>query len=543
MTITKKNLIVTIVVASLVVAIAFLGIQAIRPTQEVQDPPAIPAEEIPAEEIPAEEIPAEEQKVDTLFEETFRFSFMSNIWEPHPIEGNPIFDELMKRTNTEIEFHWFPAAGYPERVTATLASGILPDMIAGAGIPILIDQGAIIPLDDLLEKHGQNILNHVSEDMVRVRQIRDGKIYHLPMMFGLRNAFAMQIRKDWLENVGIDEIPETWDEWKTVWRAFRDQDANEDGDPTNEVPFAGDVFGLMPAFGINIGARTGFVVDDEGNYTLMYELPEFRLALEELRALYEEGLLDKEFATRGTWVDNLALERATHANLTGSMMTWAANTRTTSELLREINPRATLIGVPPIQGPQGRRGIAARVRTVGASAITIAAEDKAENIIKFFNYVFSEEGIRLMSYGIEGIHHEIVDDRPIIKLPYAEDFTSFRSAGLNFTPFPHVFLTDAFMQVTLGGKPFEEITETMRLFYDALHVGEDYFFDVVPVLSTRAFVEYQAGIFPVLEGLLARCIIGEISIDEFFYEYEKLKAVGLQEILDEGREAWQLLTR
>lgn len=537
MTIFKKKPIIAVIMASLLVVVVFLVIQLTRPAYVVQDPQAIPENDLPEEKIP------EEEKVDIPFEQTFKFSFMGNFWEPHPIEGNPIFDELMKRTNTEIEFHWFPAAGYPERVATTLVSGDLPDMIMGASITMLVDQGAIIPLDELLENYGPNIYNRMGDDIIRIRQIRDGKIYGIPTLFGLDHAFAMQIRKDWLENVGIDKIPETWDEWKTVWRAFRDQDANKDGDPDNEVPFAGDIFGLMPAFGINIDNRIGFVLDPGGNYTLMYELPEFRLALEELRYLYKEGLLDKEFATRGTWVDNFALERATHANLTGSMMTWAHNTRTTTELLREIDPRATLIGVPPIQGPQGKRGIPTRVRTIGSAAITVEAEDKAENIIKFFNYVFSEEGERLMSYGIEGRHHEIVEGLPVIKAPYNETFAGFRKAGLNFTPFPHVFSRDAFMQVTLGDKTREEMTEPIRILYDALHVGEDYFFDTVPVLPTGAFVEYQAGIFPVLEGLLARCIIGEISIDEFFYEYERLKAVGLQEILDEGREAWQKIAR
>jgi len=493
---------------------------------------------------PSEETNEGEEKNDTLFKETFKFSYMGSIWGDHPQEGNPIFDELMKRTNTEIEFQWYPAANYADKVSVTLASGNIPDMIAGASIPTLINEGAIIPLDELLEKHGQNILNSLKEeDYFHVRQVVDGKIYHIPFILDFDPAYAMQIRKDWLENVGIEKIPETWDEWKAAWRAFKEQDANGDGDPTNEIPYAGDIYSLLPAFGINVANKIGFTLDAEGNYTLMYELPEFKLFLEEMRALYKEGLLDKEFATRGTFVNNPELEKVAQANLAGSMMTWAANTRTTTEVLREIDPKATLIGVKPIQGPQGKRGIPSRVRVSGGAAITVAAEDKAENIIKFFNYVFSEEGIRLMSYGIEGVHHEIVDGKPVLKAPYNESFAELRKAGLNFTPFPHLFTEDAYMQVLLGGKTYEEISEPMKLFYDALYVGKEYFFTPIPVLNTKAYTEYQAQIFPKLEGLLAQCITGEISIEEFYSEYEKLKAVGLQEILNEGREAWKMLTK
>jgi len=483
---------------------------------------------------------SQEEESDTLFKETFRFSYMGSIWDPHPQDGSPVFDELMKRTNTEIEFRFYPSTNYQDKVAVTLASNDIPDMIYGASVPSLIDQGAIIPLDDLLEKYGQNILaNLTEEDYPYLRQAVDGKIYSLPFILDFKPAYSMQIRKDWLDNVGIDKIPDTWEEWKTVWRAFRDNDANGDGDSTNEVPYAGDIYSLMPAFGINVADRIGFVEDANGNYTLMYELPEFRKFLEEMRELYKEGLLDREFATRGTFVNNPELEKVAQANLAGSMMTWAANTRTTTEVLREIDPKATLMGVKPIQGPDGKRGIPARKRLSGAATITIAGEDKAENIIKFFNYVFSEEGIRLMSYGVEGLHHDIVDSKPVLKAPYNESFEAARKSGINFTPFPHLFTEDAYMQLTLQGKSYEELTEPMQLFYDALYVGEDYFFTSVPVLNTQAYTEKQAQIFPNLESLLARCVTDEISIDEFYSEYEKLKPIGLQDILDQGNEVWQ----
>lgn len=483
---------------------------------------------------------SQDEESDILFKETFKFSYMGSIWEPHPQDGNPIFDELMRRTNTEIDFRFYPSANYQDKVAVTLASGDIPDVIYGASVPWLIDQGAIIPLDELLEEHGQNILaNLTEEDYPYLRQAIDGKIYSLPFILDFKPAYAMQIRKDWLDNVGIDKIPETWEEWKTVWRAFRDQDANGDGDKTNEIPYAGDVYSLLPAFGINVADTIGFVEDADGNYTLMYELPEFRKFLEEMRALYKEGLLDKEFATRGTFVNSQELEKVAQANLAGSMMTWAANTRTTTEVLREIDPNATLIGVKPIQGPDGKRGIPARRRLSGSATITVAAEEKAENIVKFFNYVFSEEGIRLMSYGIEGEHHEIEDSKPVLKAPYNESFEAARKVGINFTPFPHLFTEDAYMQLTIQGKTYEELSEPMQLFYDALYVGEEYFFTPLPVLNTEAYTEKQAQIFPNLESLVAQCVTGDITVDEFYNQYEKLKPIGLQDILDQGNEAWQ----
>lgn len=472
------------------------------------------------------------------------FSYMGNIWDPHPQDGNPVFDEMMKRTNTHIDFQWYPNANYEEKVGVTLASNKIPDVIYGGNVPSLVEQGAIIPLDDLLEKHGQNILKAIGqEDLKFVRQANDGKIYHIPTILDFPPAYAMQIRKDWLTNVGIEKTPETWDEWKTAWKAFKEQDANGDGDATNEIPYAGDIYSLMPAFGLNVADKFGFVEDKDGNYTLAYELPEFRLFLEEMRNLYQEGILDKEFSTRGTFVNNTELEKVFQANLAGSGMTWAANTRTTTEVLREIDKNAALIGVKPVKGPEGHQGIPQRKRVSGSAAITIAGEEKAEDIIKFFDYIFSPEGEKLMSYGIEGVHHEMVDGKPQLKAPYNESFKTAREAGLNFTPLPHVFSGDAYMQLTLGGKKVEELSEPMKMFYDALTAGQDNFFVPTPVLSTEAYAEKQAMIFPKIESLMAECVIGKISVDDFYTEYAKLKPIGLQDILDQGNVAWKAISK
>lgn len=468
---------------------------------------------------------------------------MGTIWEPHPEEGNPIFDELMERTNTKIDFRFYPGTNYQEKVSTVLASDDIPDVIYGANTANLIDQGAIIPLDALLEEHGSNILRHLEKsDYPYLRQAIDGQIYNLPFILNSLPPYSMQIREDWLANVNIDKVPETWDEWIDTWKAFRDEDANGDGDPTNEVPYVGDVYSLLPSFGINVGNKIGFVEDADGNYTLMYELPEFRQYLEAMQTLYKDGLLDKEFATRGTYIDHDKLKEAMMSDIGGSCMSWANYTRDVTETMRETKPDAKLIGVKPIKGPDGKSGKQDSAPLSAVASITIGAEDKAEDIMRFFDYVFSDEGILLMSFGIEGVHHEIVDSEPVLKKPYNQTFVDAREAGLNFTPFPHLFSKDAFFQITFAGKTYEEASDDARLFYDASIIGEEDLFTVLPTLNTEAYTEKQAQIFPKLEGLLAQCVTGDLSVEQFYEEYEKLKPVGLQDILDQGNEAWKLVS-
>lgn len=62
-----------------------------------------------------------------------------------------------------------------------IASGDYPDVIVPEGqIDKLLDAGAFIPLDDLIEQYGPNIKRVYGPYMNKFRQ-KDGKIYHLPL--------------------------------------------------------------------------------------------------------------------------------------------------------------------------------------------------------------------------------------------------------------------------------------------------------------------------------------------------------------------------
>ena len=169
-------------------------------------------------------------------EDVTEFRIMSMIWGDHETslndEGsNEVLDELMRQTNTHITYEWFPADQYASRVATKIAEGDIPEVINGA-MTLLVDEGAALPLDDLLEEYGQNI-TAVYEDQpleaAKLRSTSDGQTYAIPFALIYPPAFSWNIRTDWLENVGIEEKPETWDDWYEVWEAFKTQDPNGDG--------------------------------------------------------------------------------------------------------------------------------------------------------------------------------------------------------------------------------------------------------------------------------------------------------------------------
>lgn len=478
------------------------------------------------------------------------FTIMSSIWGDHEKslnddDSNDILDEFMARTNTQITYRWFPADQYANRVTTTLAGDDIPEVINGA-MSLLINEGAALPLDDLLAEHGPNILAAYEDHAIeaaKLRSVIDGSTYAIPFALIYPPAYSWSIRTDWLENVGIDEKPETWDEWYEVWDAFKNEDPDGDGNPDTNIPYSGDIYSLMPAFGMNVANRNGIYIDENNNYTIAAESEYFQEYLETMRDMYDKGYLDPEFAQRGVYVDNVSLQDAINAGLVGSTYTWAEITRTATAGLGEVVEGATLEGIAPPTGPNGHSGLPSRAMITPTSVITIAAEqnENAADIVKYFDYMYTDEGTVLASYGIEGVHHEIVDGEPVLNEDIGATFVDARAAGLNFTPLAHHFDAAAYESIMLAGQSYEDSPRPTQIFYDALYVGEGQFFNQTPTMNTEAYMEYGTDVFSQLGSALAETVAGVISIDEFYERYENLKDSGLQEILDEGNEAWQAM--
>lgn len=160
-------------------------------------------------------------------------------------------------------------------------------------------------------------------------------------------------------------------------------------------------------------------------------------------------------------------------------------------------------------------------------------------IMNFYNFVYSAKGSKLTSYGISGKMNKTENGKTSILSPYVDDFSTARSNGINFTPFTHFFSGDAYLQITLGGKPTNQLDPATTQFYDGLMMNKPYLFTPSPIFVTKAYQEKQGQIMPKLTSLLDECVIGQISTDQFFAQYKTLKANGLQKIIDEGAAAYK----
>ncbi|MDO5795084.1 MAG: ABC transporter substrate-binding protein [Turicibacter sp.] len=225
-----------------------------------------------------------------------------------------IIQQLEEQSNIEIEWNNIPDADYSTKKNLMLASEDLPDAFWNSGFSDydLIkygSEGLIIPLNDLIEEYMPNLWAEMEKDPTIKSKLTapDGNIYSLPTIeeMGLsRSPFFTSINTQWLENLGL-EMPTTPEEFKEVLIAFRDQDANGNGNPNDEIPFSFmhmgwcmDIGDLMAAFGMPDNVQHRIVRDGEVIFTAVQD--EYKEALQYFHELYKEGLIDPESFTQDT---------------------------------------------------------------------------------------------------------------------------------------------------------------------------------------------------------------------------------------------------
>ena len=468
------------------------------------------------------------------------FSFFGAIWDPYK-ESSDIFDQWQADTGSTIDFEFVQEDSYDTQLAARVASQDLPDVIKkeDGNVNDLIAQGLLLPITDYLEEYMPNYMSRLKdEDMVFLTNADDGEIYGISLIVDNEAAYSTFIRSDWLSNVGL-ELPGTWDEWVAAWTAFKEQDANGNGDTTDEIPLAigYDSFYMFENFfGIN---SNGYFAVEDGKYIYDPENPKYEAFLDNMRDLYEAGILYQEFIT----CDDDQLDNIGAADTLGSTVTWAELAKNYSLACIENGDEDALYTcVTPVVGPNGDASIQARNKISRNTFFTIAAKDRLPEILKTFDYLYSPEGITLTNYGIEGVHYELVDGEPVVQAPYNESFRTARGYDLIPSIIPFDFLHESYMQYLMGGASYDELDAPGKSFVDGLNINDDYFYHAAPVFTTDAWTEH----FDLVEQQIAlrdNYIMGKISKDDYNAQYEQLKAAGLQEVIDAAQAAYDAVAK
>lgn len=223
-----------------------------------------------------------------------------------------------------ISWEWEGSKGYVQGLRLALSGGE-PIELCRPWDQILanelIESGKAVPMGDMLDEHFPTVYDFFSDqDFEVMRNGQGGDIHYLPQIAALNAARFGFIRRDWLDRVGLD-VPTTRRELVEVYRAFKSQDANGNGDPNDEIPVSGrellrwfdDLF-VMHGVAMWEGHPQWEWNEDEGILESSQVSDSMRMALEFINSLYEEGLMDQVMPVQpnADWTAKIANEKIGH---------------------------------------------------------------------------------------------------------------------------------------------------------------------------------------------------------------------------------------
>ena len=303
-----------------------------------------------------------------------------------------------------------------------LANGEYPDILMAtwftpSQVSMAIEAGAVLSLNDLIKTQGYNYRKVLEENpgYEKMLTANDGNIYtfmYTDAGVHKDSEYKMWYRPDWLKNLNL-EVPTTTQAFKDYLIAIRDNDANGNGDPSDEIPLMGFYGGrksdpicfLMNPF--ELYTDNYYYITDEGEIHFSAITDGWREGLKYIHDLYAEDLIDESTYVQDQSQFQALLNKPKEEAIIASFPFWFQGGLIDIKVLdwTEYEPLA------PLEGPTGLRQSAARFGGNFNMVGMISSQCKNPEVaFKFLDYFLSEEGTYLGHYGVEGETYVWVDE-------------------------------------------------------------------------------------------------------------------------------------
>lgn len=342
---------------------------------------------------------------------TYWVSFNSAALGVENFENLPPMKKLMERTGVNLKF-LHPISGMEsEQFNVMIASGDYPDIIEEdfknyrGGPEQAINDNVIISLNEVIEKYSPNFKEFMKNnpEMEKMTITDNGIYYTYPAIYGdeyLQVYRGPIIRKDLLDKTGLD-MPETIDDWTVMLNAFQKM-----GIDSPLILTLSDSYAFIQAFGV-----INDLYVDQGKIKYGIVEPGFKEGISLLADWYSKGLIDRNIASTDAASVKTAIINGMSATTVGAtgggIGTWMR--AMAGDDTFDLEPASYPVlknGERPFYGH--------RINPVwpeeGASISTSCKNIKAA--AKVLDYAYSEEGILLFNFGIEGESYEMIDDYP-----------------------------------------------------------------------------------------------------------------------------------
>lgn len=333
--------------------------------------------------------------------------------------------EFEKRANVDVDLRMIPLKDFDSKMAVMYAGGDIPDVVQNVGgatdksMSGSIEAGVFMPLDDLLNEYAPNIMKAVPKEAWAEVSFK-GKIYGVPTWISNPSRRATYIRTDLLEKTGLP-VPKTMDDYLNVMRAFKKLGVPAPYQARENFKYADIGFGAYDALGYQFVEKDGEVVPK------FYNAENMEKALNVYKTMYDEGLIQKDFATiqAPQYSENIEA---------GNAGIWTANAASLLDFRTKVQASVPDAKVDIISSPEGENGLKGYglYSSVNTSLYinSKVSKEKAIRIIKLFDWMQTPEATKFFSFGIEGENYTEKDGKIDYKFPTdkaGNDEQGFRS--------------------------------------------------------------------------------------------------------------------
>ena len=478
---------------------------------------------------------------------------------------NPVAKAITEATGVTLDVS-YPVASQgdaKEDVALMIANDEYPDMIYAKGSATdLYQAGALIDMTDLIEKYGPNIKKMYGAEMEKLKWSQDDPgIYQLSYagvnQKTLTTGGSCQIQWAALKENDY-KYPKTLDEYEKMIKSYlAAHPKTEDGLDMIGITMSASDWHWMITLGNPAGLIADaspdngqWIIDDEYNVHYKHVTDEEKEYFKWLCRMYNEGILDPNFATQTD--DDYIAKVASGRVVAITDAEWHYS-QCEATLVADGKVDQTYVGLPvTLREDQVEKALLYQGTTVGwGIGITKSCEDPVR-AIKFLDYLCSDEGQILYHWGIEGENYFLDDDgqpyrtdEEVAKAQADPDYA--KNTGIdNYTGFP-IYGTGSYSE---DGFPYTPTTKEsvianyntaekegceamgFEMLTDMFAQPEE--FDLLPYSALWAYQQPQelAEKQTILDEIawpgLVKCVTG--TEDEFDANWESM----VQELTDNG---------
>ena len=352
-----------------------------------------------------------------LFEEPVTLTYMGE-GSPWNMSGDVVWSQALQTidemANVQWKQTWLTMFTGTDTFNLAIASGDYPDVISNFykyytnGIQDGIEQEIIIDMDKPIREYMPNYMNIVNSDPEITRQAStdDGKIWGVQLISNpVQDSFNGPVaRADLMEKYGIDKLT-TLDDWENYLTQC----------VQNEAECARGALLLMntgfmsnyttPSFTVSSAFDSGtvdtpwIVIDGQVIYSPITDGYKEYLTL--MNDWYEKGLVYQDFASYQQTFGQASMMSTGEVTLADGFYNSIDDTESDATV-EGLRVKAVPYPVQKEGDTIHLRNYTYQVRPEYAMVISTACQ-YVEEVCKYFDYMWTEEGIRLVNYGPEGV--------------------------------------------------------------------------------------------------------------------------------------------